>query len=180
MSFSGPPKPRLVISVLIRLREFTRKNPGFVLVGGLLLLVLLSAIWFMRLSPEAREAARFFEEMPAERILEVRISPYTVSSLLERELVIKDRARIAQLAGILRAARRAAPNHPKARWVAGLRLVTAERDYGGTVDATSNDQGVLIFYASQVQGGWNYGTRRADELGPLLEAWAAEAAGNRL
>lgn len=160
-------------------QTFCRKNLGFVLVGSLLLLVFSSAFWNMRLSPAAQEAARFFDTMPAERILEVRISPYTVSSLTQRELRITDRGRIDSLAKILRSALRDSPNHPKARWVAGLRLVTAERDYGGLVESTENGQGVLVMYASEVQGGWNYGSRRNDELGTLLEAWVAEAAAGK-
>lgn len=159
--------------------KFSRKNLGFVLVGSLLLLLFISAFWNMRLSPEAREAARFFDEMPSERILEVQLLPYTVSSLSDRVLRITDRARIASLANILRSARPVSLNHPSARWVATLRLITAERDYGGLVESTDNDQGVVVMYASEVQGGWNYGSRRADELGTLLEAWVKEAAAGK-
>lgn len=136
-----------------------------------------TGLFFGRCSPAAQEAHAFLRELPAERILEVRLSPYAVRSLVTREVVITDRADIERIASLLREARPVSLSHPDATWVAVLRLRTGERDYGGQVETTTN-QGVLVLYASDVEGGWNYGSVRADALGPVLEA-LAERAGAR-
>lgn len=141
-------------------------------VAVFLFLVIVSQAYFRNVSPEAKEAHRFLREMPVTEIQEIVIDPYTVSSLIDHRLVIKDRRKISQLADVLRSASPFSPSHPESRWIAVLRIVTDHGDYGGQVDSTSNGQGSFIWYASQVQGGWNYGAYRQDELGPLLEQFA--------
>ena len=113
--------------------------------------------------------------MPVDRIIEIRIEPYTVDSLTRHVVTVRDRNQIALIADQLRSASRVSPNHPQARWVAILRIVTDGREYGGQVESTSN-QGVLVWYASQVEGGWNYGTYQQDSLGPVLEKIVSDSA----
>lgn len=135
-------------------------------------------LFFGRCSPGAQEARAFLRELPADRIVEVRLSPYAVRSLVTRELVITERADIERIAARLREARPVSLNHPQATWVAVLRLRTRDGDYGGQVERTTN-QGVLVLYASNVEGGWNYGSVRSDALGTELESLAERAGARR-
>jgi hypothetical protein len=137
-------------------------------VGGVILTVLLSSLWFMRLSPEARDARQFLSEMPEERIVEIRIEPNGQNSPAATFIHIVDRKRIAELAAAFRAATGVSPNHPHTQWSVIVRFITPEREYGGHVSQTAN-QGVLFWYSSGVIGGWNYGTYRNDALGPLIQ-----------
>jgi len=135
---------------------------------------IFGSLFFGRCSPGAQEARAFLRAMPADEILEIRVSPYAVMPLVTRDLVISERAEIEKVAGLLRGATAVSLNHPAARWVGVLRLHTQKRDYGGQVESTTN-QGVIVMYASEVEGGWNYGAVRQDALGPVLEELAARA-----
>ncbi|PIQ27087.1 hypothetical protein COW36_14410 [bacterium (Candidatus Blackallbacteria) CG17_big_fil_post_rev_8_21_14_2_50_48_46] len=156
--------------------EDSKKDPKInnkYIVGGVALflgIVILSQFYFRQLSPESREFHRFIEQMPLEKIQEIRIEPYTVLSLTDHTLVIRDKQQIAEIASALRQAPAIGLNHPEANWVAILRII-ADREYGGQIESTRN-QGVVMLYASNVRGGWNYGSYRADSLGPLLEKLA--------
>lgn len=157
-------------------RRVERMGTGvFIAVAVLMLVVIGGQFYSRRLSPAAQAAHRFLQEMPVDRIQEVVLEPYTVHSLVAQPLHLRRRETIARLAALLRTARPWSPSHPNARWFVILRLVTAQGDYGGHVESTDNDQGVQIWYASGVHGGWNFGTYRQDALGPLLEQLAAEA-----
>lgn len=130
--------------------------------------------FFGRCSPGAREAHDFLVRLATDQIIDIRLEPYTVSSLVSREVVISDRAEIEKVATQLRTAHGVSLNHPNAKWVAYLRMTTASLDYGGQVESTTN-QGVIVMYASGVRGGWNYGAVRQDALGPILEEIVARA-----
>ncbi|HEY9844062.1 MAG: hypothetical protein ACAI44_02105 [Candidatus Sericytochromatia bacterium] len=151
-----------------------RHPKALMIIGGLILITIVSQYYFRNLSPEAQAARRFLNEVPVDAIREIRIEPYSVSALTDHVVSISDRGKIKRLADALRTAVPFSANHPTSRWIAILRIVTDGRDYGGQVDATSNGQGVIIWYASGVQGGWNYGERRQDALGPLLESFVKE------
>jgi len=129
---------------------------------------------FGRCGPGAREAHEFLSSLPTDRIIDIRLEPYAVSSLVSSNVVISDRAEIDKIAAQLRTAGGVSLNHPNARWVAYLRITTATGDYGGQVESTTN-QGVIVMYASGVQGGWNYGAIRQDALGPTLEEIVSRA-----
>ena len=75
---------------------------------------------------------------------------------------------------MFRQAESVSPNHPQARWVAIIRFRLAGGEYGGQLEATTNHQGGLFWFASNVRGGWNYGAYRNDQLGPLFEQLVAE------
>lgn len=146
------------------------KDQGLLL--GVGCLVTMLAIWqyyFRSLSPHAVAAHEFYKKMPAEEILEIDLEPYSVLSLVNKPLKIKDRLQIKRLADSLRQARPFSPNHPQATWIVVLRIITRQGEYGGHVESTHNQQGVQIWYSSNIEGGWNYGTYRQDDLGPLLE-----------
>jgi len=128
--------------------------------------------YFVSFSPEARVARDFLREMPAEQISEIRLMPYSVLSLTDHDIVIRDRESINRIAGLFRGMPSHSPNHPSARWVAFIQFQVAERQYGGQVEATSN-QGSLFWFTSSVRGGWNYGCYRNDALGPYLEQLVA-------
>ena len=127
--------------------------------------------FFGRLSPEAQAGREFLRTLPVDRITEIRLQPYSVLSLVKDELVITDRRQIEQIAAELRDAPPVGLNHPEAKWVAILRIIAVDGEYGGQVESTAN-QGVIMMFASDVQGGWNYGAVRRDSLGPLLESLA--------
>lgn len=147
-------------------------NPKALIACGVLVIltVILSHFYYSRLSPDAQKAQHFLASMPEKEILAVEIAPYTVSSLTESPVILSDRAEIKAVADAMRAAPGASVNHPISRWVAILRLRTAKQDFGGQVSETSNGQGTLFWYASQVEGGWHYGVYRVDALASVLEA----------
>lgn len=144
------------------------------LAAGVILGVFATTLYFGRYSPEARAARRFLREMPVAEIQEITIEPYTVLSLTDHAIVIRDPDRIGRIATVFREAVSVSPNHPHARWVAIVRFHLKDRDYGGQVEATTNDQGGLFWFSSNVRGGWNYGSYRNDQLGPLFEQLVAD------
>jgi hypothetical protein len=130
--------------------------------------------YFDTFSPDARAAHRFLRDMPAADIQEIAIEPYTVLSLTDHVIVIRDRNQISRIAAAFRGLESVSPNHPHARWVAIVRFQLADRQYGGQIETTTNNQSGLFWFASNVRGGWNYGAYRNDQLGPLFEQLIAD------
>ena len=130
--------------------------------------------YFGRYSGEARAARRFLAEMPVAEIREISIEPYTVSSLTDHVIVIRDREKIRRIAALFRGMPAVSPNHPSAKRVAIIRFQLADRQYGGQVETTTNNQGGLFWFASNVRGGWNYGAYRNDSIGPVFEQLVAD------
>lgn len=120
----------------------------------------------------------FLKTMPSDRIQEIRIEPFnTEGSLVKKEIVIRDRKRIEEIAVLIREAEDFRPDHPALKWQAVLRI-TADREYGGLVISSSErHQGVMLTIFSNVIDGWNYGSVRNDRLGDALEK-IAETNGN--
>jgi len=52
--------------------------------------------YFDDYSEEARAAHKFLKEMPVNEIQEIRIEPYTVSSLTDHVIVVRDERRLAK------------------------------------------------------------------------------------
>lgn len=129
--------------------------------------------YFNTLSPDARAARAFLREMPVADIREISIEPYTVSSLTDHVIVIRDREKIRRIAALFRGLTAVSPNHPSATWVAIIRFQLADRQYGGQVEATKN-QGGLFWFSSNVRGGWNYGAYRNDSIGPVFAQLVAD------
>jgi hypothetical protein len=169
--------PLVVSSVEVSRRSegLMVRNKRVIIVGATIIFGSIAmGLFFGRCSPGAREAHDFLSAVPADRILDIRLEPYAVSSLVSRDVVISDRAEIEKIAAQLRTARGISQNHPNARWVAYLRMTTADGDYGGQVESTTN-QGLIVIYTSGVKGGWNYGAVRQDALVPILEEIVARA-----
>jgi len=140
--------------------------------------VLAVTKYFGTYSGEARAARRFLEEMPVAEIREIQIEPYTVLSLTDHVIVIRDREKISRIAAIFRGMTAVSPNHPSANWVSIIRFQLADRQCGGQIESTNN-QGGLFWFASNVRGGWNYGCYRNDALGPFFEQLVAEEKGRK-
>lgn len=140
---------------------------------GCLVGVIAVLTFFNRFSPGSRDARVFLQTMPVDQIREISIEPYTVLSLTDQVIVIRDRERIERIATLFRGMTPVSPNHPSATWVAVIRFQLADRQYGGQIEMTKN-QGGLFFMASKVRGGWNYGCYRNDALGTLFEQLVAE------
>ncbi|MBF0547620.1 MAG: hypothetical protein HQM08_24485 [Candidatus Riflebacteria bacterium] len=146
-----------------------------VISGGILFFfILVSSIYSLRFSPDAKIARQFLREMPVEKIQEVVLEPYPVSSLIENNIQIKDRKRISEIAEAFRTLQPFSAEHPFANWVCFIRFKLADKDFGGQVELTNNGQGVIFWYSSDVVGGWNYGCFRQDTIGPILEKIARE------
>jgi hypothetical protein len=145
-----------------------RPNTLAYIIGGILLITLGTSLWFMRLSPAARDAHEFIATMPAERITEIVIEPNGRNSPAPTIIHITSREQIAEIANAFRMATSASPNHPHSQWQVTIRFITPEREYGGHLSQTTN-QGALFWYSSSVTGGWNYGTYRNDALAPLIK-----------
>lgn len=135
--------------------------------------VVAVAKYFGTYSGEARAARRFLAEMPVADIQEISIEPYTVLSLTDHVIVIRDREKIRRVAALFRGMMAVSPNHPSATWVAIIRFQLADRQYGGQIETTKN-QGGLFWFSSNVRGGWNYGAYRNDSIGPVFEQLVAD------
>jgi hypothetical protein len=140
----------------------------FFLVLGILLTVVLTSVWFISLSPEARDAHDFIAKMPLERITEIRLEPSGRNSPATTVIHITSREQITEIANAFRMATSISPNHPHTQWSVTIRFITPEREYGGHLSQTSN-HGVLFWYSSGVTSGWNYGTYRNDALAGLIK-----------
>ena len=149
-------------------------KPWFWIIAGGMLSVVGVIKYFDTFSPDARAARRFLREMPVTEIQEITIEPYTVLSLTDHVISVRDRDRISQIAAAFRNVVSVSPNHPHARWVAVIRFRLKDREYGGQIEPTTNDQGSLFWFASNIRGGWNYGCYRNDQLGPLFERLIAD------
>ena len=73
----------------------------FWIVMGCLLGVIAVSTYFNNLSVDARDARRFLRKMPVDQIREIRIERYTVSSLTDHVIVIRDRERIERERAII-------------------------------------------------------------------------------
>ncbi len=146
----------------------------FWVVMSCLLAIIGGSAYFNTMSVGAKDARKFLRTMPVEQIREITIEPYTVLSLTERNIVIRDPERIARIAAVFRGMTPVSPNHPSATWVAVIRFQLEGRQYGGQIEMTRN-QGGLFWMSSDVRGGWNYGSYRNDALGPVFEQLVAEA-----
>ena len=155
-----------------------RNSRRVVWIGAIVILsVITVAQYFGRYSGEARAARSFLREMPVAEIREISIEPYTVLSLTDHVIVIRDREIISRIAALFRGLPAVSPNHPSANWVAIIRFQLADRQYGGQIEATKN-QGGLFWFASNVRGGWNYGAYRNDSIGPFFEQLVADEKGH--
>lgn len=87
------------------------------------------------------------------------------------DVVIDDRARVRQIAEILRAATEESPNHPRSRWTANVEMVTPDGTYYFGVNRTvpGHPNGTLVSPWQNQRGGWNLGNWRADGLDEVLE-----------
>ena len=128
-------------------------------------------LYFNMFCPEARAARRFFKLMPVDQIQSIVLEPvpYDPKPLTRREISIKDRQQIADIAGLFHTAHRCLPNHPQEKWSMVLHFRLKDRDFSGQLNATSN-QGVLLYYGLDTTGGPVYATYRQDALGPLVES----------
>lgn len=168
--FLGPPGHNTPPSVQPQTLSRNQKIMfGAVLCG--FFTVLLGQFYFRNLSPDARQAHQFYREMPTSEIREIVIEAYPQAVSESEKIHLRDRQQIKRIADLLRTAQPFSPNHPAARWNRVLRIITDHGEFGGMVEATNNDQGVQIWYSSQIQGGWNYGIYRQDALGPVLEEY---------
>jgi hypothetical protein len=128
-------------------------------------------LYFMVLSPQAREARRFLKLMPVDQIQAVVLEPvpYNPTNLNRHTIRITDRQQISRIAGLLHSARRWSPNHPQQKWATYLCFELKDRAFCGELTSTSN-QGVLFWYGlGPKDPGVVYGTYRQDALGPLIE-----------
>ena len=145
----------------------------FWIVMACLLTTIAVAIYFTNMSGGAKEARKFLRTMAADQIREISIEPYTVSSLTDRVIVIRDREKISRIVEVFRGMTAVSLSHPSANWVAIIRFQLADRQYGGRIEQSSN-QGGLFMMTSDVQGGWNYGAYRNDALAPFFEQLVTE------
>ena len=135
---------------------------------GFIIALVILVTWYIGLSPAAREAREFLSTMPENRIVEIRLEPTSAGSPgAARTVHITDRKRIAEIAAAFRQATSQSPNHPVTQWSVTVRILTAEREYGGQLSQTEN-QGVMFWHNSKVTSGWSYGTFRIDALGPVV------------
>lgn len=90
------------------------------------------------------------------------------------DVVIEDRARIRQIAGLLSTAEEVSPNHPQTIWSATVEMDTTDGKYYFDVEANSSSDpnGTLVDGISLKpgDGGWNLGDFRVDGLEKILEA----------
>lgn len=156
------------------------KSPSAIWRGPLLPLLIFGTIGAIILyqlywSEDARQARHFLHSISTEEIQEVCIEPvpYDVNSLRSSLVLIKDPAKIAQLASLVQSAKTCWPNHPREKWAVIMSFKMKNETYSGLVESTAN-QGVLFYYGWGPNGGWIYKTLRQDSLGPVIEALVAK------
>jgi hypothetical protein len=122
-------------------------------------------------SEDARKARHFLHSISTGEIQEVCIEPvpYDANSLCSSLILVKDPAKITQLATLIQSAKTCSPNHPHEKWAVSLSFKLKNETYSGRVESTVN-QGVLFWYGWGPDGGWIYTTLRQDSLGPVIEA----------
>lgn len=143
---------------------------------GVWVFLALAAVGLGALEVASRRHQATVRGLVDAHVTSIRLDNESVSNPAVVELTEEQRTRFLQL---LASADRMSPNHPRGRWTCLVTIVAPEETVSFRVHATHNN-GTLAWLFSGGTSGWNYGTLRADALGPLVEAAFARHFGRAL